>query len=77
MSNFLAGVIAGVLAALIYHVIYGKVFDRRDDSQATEADSARLNSPSTEEKERAKELEELKRQFNNMMAYTGKDQKKA
>ncbi len=71
---FFAGMLTGAVLALI-SVWYLKQTDtHQEETEETSAESERLNR---EKRERARIIKEQERQHNNMMTYTGKEQKRA
>jgi len=73
MIYFLAGLVAGVLTAFASHFIFGKGNTKAEPEHENTAAQKRLER---EKRERAEHLKELDRQFDNMMAYIGKEQKR-
>lgn len=75
MIGFFIGLACGVGVAVVAHVLF-QIGEHEnismEDKEQNRAESERLNK---EKKERAKLLRELDRQFDNMMKYTGKEQK--
>lgn len=73
MINLLAGLVIGAILGLFTAALLN-VASRTDDEKAPSAVmEERLNG---EKKDRAQMLKEQERQFDNMMRYTGEEQKK-
>lgn len=74
MIGFIAGVFVGAVVAVFALAIVKAGQHADEENTAPSADEARLNA---KKKERADRLAELERQHDNMMNYTGKEQKRA
>lgn len=74
MIQFIAGIATGAVMAFIAVKYVGSTNTNREEKQEMSAEQERLNA---EKLERRRHLEKLEEQFNNMMEYTGKEQRKA
>lgn len=72
MISFIAGALTGAVVAVFAMVLVRRGTLDDDEIAGTKTESARLNS---EKKERQEWLKEQNRQHDNMMNYTGKDQR--
>ena len=79
MIHLLIGFVAGVVAACVSHFIFGKGNTKAESEKEPMPEEARLNKEKKEreKKEREDRNAELERQFEQMMNYHGKEQKKA
>ena len=71
---FSMGLITGAVLALVVYFRVDKADMGHEETKGNKADSERLNS---ERKAREQWLKEQNRQHDNLMSYTGKEQKKA
>lgn len=74
MIYVFVALIGGAVGACIAVYFLGNRFPRPEEKTETRADSDNLNK---EQSDRADRLKELERQHENMMNYTGKEQKRA
>lgn len=72
MISFFAGVLTGAVVAVFAMVLVRRGTLDDDEIAGTRAESARLND---EKKAREDWLKEQERQFDNVMKYTGKEQR--
>ena len=72
MTSFIAGALTGAVVAVFAMVLVRRGTLDDDEIAGTKTEYARLNS---EKKERQEWLKEQNRQHDNMMNYTGKDQR--
>lgn len=72
MIYFFTGFATGAVTALISCVCLYKAKTKAETKTAPSAEEIRLNA---EKEARAKVLAELDRQWNNMLNYTGKEQR--
>ena len=72
MTLFLLGMLAGAVLAMVFVFATSKSNSRKQEPEATSAKQERLNS---RDKQREEMLKELERQYDQMMRYTGKEQR--
>ena len=72
MIYFFAGLITGAVLAVIPVLARRRVNTPASEENASSEDVARSNA---KKEERAKLLQELERQYDQMMRYTGKEQR--
>ena len=74
MIYVFVALIAGAVGACLAVFFMADRFPKREQKTESSADSDSLNE---EKRRRAERKAELDKQFDNLMAYTGKEQKKA
>ena len=79
MTNYFIGFVAGLVTAQIVSFVFDKVIHKAEPEKEPMPEEARLNKEKKEreKKEREDRNAELERQFEQMMNYHGKEQKKA
>ena len=76
MIHFIAGVLTGSVLTVAAMCLFRAGNIQGNETPENNAEQGGLNSTQEDAEERAKELKELQRQYSNMMAYTGKNQKR-
>ena len=74
MITFIGGMFTGAVLALVAFALFSVGGHKDEPITENRADSDSLNE---EKRRRAERKADLDKQFDNLMAYTGKEQKKA
>ena len=77
MIGFFIGLACGAGVAVAAYVLFHLFWHENTSMDETAENKAEIERLNREKNERAKLLRELDRQFDNMMKYTGKEQKQA